>query len=649
MGDPQRPSLKANILIVDDTPGHLHLLSQILHDEAYHVQSTDNGVRALQIAQAAPPDLILLDIMMPDMTGYQVCERLKADERTRDIPIIFISALGATRDKVKAFTAGGVDYVTKPFQIEEVLARVKTHATLRIMQKQLEESEQLYRLLAENAEDVIWTVDNDFRFTYISPSIYKLRGLKPEEAIQESIADTLTPESSEVVEKAIRRGLEAEARGEDFINRLEIEQYCKDGSTVWVEIVARAMRDEAGQKDGYIGVSRNIAKRKQAEKELEKYQGYLETLVDERTAELATTNEQLVQEIVERKQAEQAAQDSERRFRALFENAPLCILEIDLTQAPPTIIRANQRATQVYGWSPQEIISAPVSQIVPQDAMPEVAQMVDALRAEKTITIESVHRRRDGALFPVRVNASSASPNLDRVILVVEDITAERIRRSEKEAIEEERRRIAQEIHDGLAQNLAALRFRARQWHKLVDADPPQMHAELDELRQILSDSIIEVRRSIFALRPIALEKQGFFPTLRSFAAGFGKHYQVRVNLNISGPRERLPTSLELTLIRVIQEALNNVGKHAQANAVWITLDIQVPGTTDATSAIALNIRDDGKGFDLASLDHAAEYGHFGLKQMRERIEQVHGTLSIQSQPGSGTEIQVTLPLHARR
>lgn len=171
------------------------------------------------------------------------------------------------------------------------------------------------------------------------------------------------------------------------------------------------------------------------------------------------------------------------------------------------------------------------------------------------------------------------------------------------------------------------------------------MHTELDELRQILSDSIIEVRRSIFALRPIALEERGFFPALHLFVTGFGKHYQVRVNLNISGPRERLPESLELTLIRVIQEALNNVGKHAQANAVWITLDIRVHDTPTGANVIALTIRDDGKGFDLASLDHAVEYGHFGLKQMRERVEQVLGTLSIQSRSGSGTEIQVTLPL----
>jgi signal transduction histidine kinase len=93
---------------------------------------------ALTATQAAPPDLILLDIRMPDMSGYEVCERLKADEAVRDIPIIFISALDATEDKVKAFKVGGVDYITKPFQLEEVVARVETHLALRNLQRSLQ-------------------------------------------------------------------------------------------------------------------------------------------------------------------------------------------------------------------------------------------------------------------------------------------------------------------------------------------------------------------------------------------------------------------------------------------------------------------------------------------------------------------------------
>ena len=140
--------MNANILVVDDTRDNLRLLSNILAEQGYAVRPVSRGSRAIVAAQSKPPDLILLDIMMPEMDGYTVCNALKEDERTCDIPIIFISALNETFDKVKAFGVGGVDYITKPFQPEEVLARVKTHVTIRQLQQELEErNRELARLV----------------------------------------------------------------------------------------------------------------------------------------------------------------------------------------------------------------------------------------------------------------------------------------------------------------------------------------------------------------------------------------------------------------------------------------------------------------------------------------------------------------------
>jgi sigma-B regulation protein RsbU (phosphoserine phosphatase) len=132
--------LKGNLLIVDDKPANLRLLSAMLAEQGYKVRSAINGPLALAAAQAVPPDMILLDINMPEMSGYEVCEQLKAGAKTRDIPVMFVSALDQTQDKIRAFTAGGVDYITKPFQLEEVLARVETHLRLRRLQKQLQDA-----------------------------------------------------------------------------------------------------------------------------------------------------------------------------------------------------------------------------------------------------------------------------------------------------------------------------------------------------------------------------------------------------------------------------------------------------------------------------------------------------------------------------
>ena len=131
-------SSKGEILVVDDTPANLRLLTKILQDRNYHVRPVPDGSLALAAAKAKPPDLILLDIRMPGLDGFQVCEKLKSNVSTQDVPIIFISALDAVEDKVRAFSVGGVDYITKPFQAEEVLARVQNHLDLRRLQAQLE-------------------------------------------------------------------------------------------------------------------------------------------------------------------------------------------------------------------------------------------------------------------------------------------------------------------------------------------------------------------------------------------------------------------------------------------------------------------------------------------------------------------------------
>lgn len=137
----------ADILIVDDTPANLELLNIMLKDRGYRVRAAISGQLALQAIEVEPPDVILLDIMMPRMDGYEVCERLKAQESTRHIPIIFISAMHESQNIIHAFEVGGVDYITKPFSEQEVIARVENHLKIVQQRRQLIESyETLDRL-----------------------------------------------------------------------------------------------------------------------------------------------------------------------------------------------------------------------------------------------------------------------------------------------------------------------------------------------------------------------------------------------------------------------------------------------------------------------------------------------------------------------
>ena len=146
---------RGNILIVDDGPENLRVLCELLRSEGYVARPVSDGASAIEAASSEPPDLILLDIMMPDMDGFEVCRRLKADARLRDVPVVFLSAIDDLADKVKAFTVGAVDYVSKPFQFPEVRMRVETHLRLRRLQVELEaKNRRLLELVGEQVREI---------------------------------------------------------------------------------------------------------------------------------------------------------------------------------------------------------------------------------------------------------------------------------------------------------------------------------------------------------------------------------------------------------------------------------------------------------------------------------------------------------------
>ena len=337
-------------------------------------------------------------------------------------------------------------------------------------------------------------------------------------------------------------------------------------------------------------------------------------------------------------QVDSASQAGEQRYRHLFEHAPICIFVADVTVSPASILEVNRRTALVYGYTAAELAGMPATQLVSEEAVPAILAIVQQVQQGQRVTAETTGRHRDGTHFPVRMIAMPDPANAGHMIVTVEDITAEKQRRSEAEAIDAERRRIAHEIHDGVAQNLAGLRFKSALWSDLPAAAPPGMRAALDELQAVLATAIGDLCRAIFALRPVDLEALGFFPALAQLVGDFGDQNQLAARLEVSGPQDALPTAYELPLFRVIQEGLNNIGQHARASSVLVQL------TVDAAGGVAVLLRDNGRGFDLRRVGPVDQAGHFGLRQMRERILDLGGTLDIQSAPGQGTELAITLP-----
>ncbi len=158
-----RSSQAASVLIVDDTIENLRLLAGLLSERGYEARPVSSGAQALLAADHAPPDIILLDVSMPEMDGYQVCERLKLKVKLREIPVIFLTSLADTADKLKAFGAGAADYITKPFQVDEVLARVKVHVELRAARLEIERRLEQLRALERLRDDLVNMVVHDMR------------------------------------------------------------------------------------------------------------------------------------------------------------------------------------------------------------------------------------------------------------------------------------------------------------------------------------------------------------------------------------------------------------------------------------------------------------------------------------------------------
>ncbi len=328
----------------------------------------------------------------------------------------------------------------------------------------------------------------------------------------------------------------------------------------------------------------------------------------------------------------------EQRFRHLFEHAPISILVVDLTSIPVMILEGNRRTELVYGHSAADLMGMPMARLVPEGALPELLVLVQAVQGGDVAKADSTSRRRDGTCFPVRLMAAPDPADARRMIVTVEDLTTEKQRRSEEEAIAAERCRIAHEIHDGVAQSLAGLRFKSAVWYQQAEDTPSRTRAILQEVQVVLTGAIVDLRRTIAVLRPPDLEALGFYPALAQLVSHFGEHGQRVAHLEVGTPPHPLPAVYELPLLRVIQEALNNISLHARATLTIVNLNV------DATGRVALSVRDNGCSFDPTRLNPVDQPGHFGLRQMRERVLLLGGALDIHSAVGHGTEIVITLP-----
>ena len=288
---------QANILIVEDQLDNLRLLSNLLKDQGYQVRQAIDGEMALLAAETQPPDLMLLDINIPLVDGYQVCQQLKSKQNTVEIPIVFLSAFDEVGEKVKAFEMGGVDYLSKPYQLEEVLARVENQVKISLKNQQLKgnnshlkqrlklteaanefhnkpqiEAYLLHQAVAATHNGLIITdaTDPTYPIMYVNPGFERMTGYSLVEVKGKNCRFLQGSDRNQPQLEQLRHSIHA---GQPCCCTLR--NYRKDGSLFWNEVSLSPIKDESGQVIYYIGVQTDITGRKQAEQEQQRYEASL--------------------------------------------------------------------------------------------------------------------------------------------------------------------------------------------------------------------------------------------------------------------------------------------------------------------------------------------------------------------------------------
>ncbi|MFZ5433292.1 MAG: response regulator [Calditrichota bacterium] len=383
---------RLHILLVEDNPLDVRLLREALkglngqQPKLTHVPTLAESLESLKAIRF---DVVLLDLSLPDSDGFDTLVQLRMS--TEETPIVVLTGHDDEEFAARSLQLGAQDYLVKGRTDGQLILRSIRYAVERSRTYQiLKQSMEQYRLLAENITDVIWTMDFEFRRIYTSPSVYRLRGYTPEEAANQPLEDTLTPESYRYVTTALHDVITAEKAGAMDVKKIhtvDLELKCKDGSTVWTEVRISILHDSDNKPIGFLGVTRDISERKRAEDALK------------------TTSSQL---------------------KNLFDNLDYVFMSLDIQRMQ--VLQVSPACEKVYGLPRQVFLNQPdlPLDVIHPDDKPGILAAIKGAYDGKTISLEHRIIRPDGEVRWVEASikpALDAQSNLVRIDVVVSDIT----------------------------------------------------------------------------------------------------------------------------------------------------------------------------------------------------------------------------------
>ena len=598
----QTQTSKARILVVDDTPEIRLLVTTILEHAGHQTLQAASGERALEMVREDPPTLILLDVMMPGMDGFEVCARLKSDDTTRAIPVIFLSALDDSEAQTRGFEAGAADFVTKPISVPVLLARVNTHLALYAQRRSLEGK---FRDVIEFAPDAIILSDQEGTILQANARTLELFGYARDELLGHPVEMLLAPEGRAGTRERRAAVLE-QPRG----SRIESHTRCqrKDGSAFVADVSVSALHASHGP--------------------------LLLAMVRDATNRIAQ---------------EEKLREAARYARSLIETSMDPMVLIDMKGK---VQDANDAACQITGLAREALIGSDARSRFTEpeklfEGYKQVMAQGQALNYQLTIKHASgrtydvlcnakAFRNEQGAVIGLFATAHDVTES--RRIQQEISLSRQRLREmaAQGEAMREyERKNIAREVHDELGQVLTALRMDLTFTEMRHGGPSSELTDKLREMRGLVDRAIQGVRNVAANLRPSALD-MGLVPAIDWLCSDLTRHAAIPCEFRPSPLSVELPEDRAIGLFRIVQESLTNITRYAQASRVLVTLQEQ-------GDELVLDVVDDGQGFDPVQ---ARSRRSFGLLGMEERALALGGRVDISSAPDQGTRVRVVVPLH---
>jgi PAS domain S-box-containing protein len=635
------------ILVIDDDPELLLLTKTVLGRAGYEVLEASTGKEGLKAAREHCPDVVLLDVVLPDISGVDACRQIKEDQNLKNVFVILSSGIEISSEyQANGLNMGADGFIVKPISNKELLARVQSMVRIKRAEDALRASETRYRRLFETAQDGILILNEETgQIDDVNPFLTDILGYSHEELTGKKLWEIGTFKDAEASKSVF-----AELQHKGYVRYEDLPLTTKDGKEIDVEFVSNVYmvnRHKVIQCN-----IRDITTRRLAEAELRRSLKLFHTIARVSPVGLFRTDSEGRYIYVNGCWSDITGLSAEEAYgegwaKALFpEDKERVLNEWHLAAQRDLPFESEFCFQQQNGITKWVIGKAIAERSVHGERLGYVGTITDITERKKME--EELQKAHDG--LEEQVEERTAQLVASNVLLTQEitkrQIVGEKLKEYQErlrnlakhlqKIREQERSFLSRELHDELGQALTGMKMDIRWIERRLPEDSALILERLHSIITLIDSAILSVQRLSMALRPPALDDFGLNEAIGLVLTDFQKRTNIAWEFNTTPRLTALNKEISTEMFRIFQEALTNIARHASAHKVTVLLQ-------NTEGRLTMEIRDDGKGITQKEI---ADPTSIGLTGMRERVYALEGTLEIKGVQGKGTTVTVNIPLH---